>query len=215
MKNIIIFGTGGQSIDILDALYEINLIAKTYNCLGFLDDDRSKLGKLICGKRVLGAISEAQKFEDVVFVNGIGNSENFLSKRNIIQRSLVADSRFETIIHPTASVSAQSKIKQGAVIFQNVTICSNATVGKHVAILPNSVISHDVKIENYATIAGGVCISGHSVVGDSTYIGTNSSVRERITIGRECLIGMGSNVLANIEDGATYFGNPAKQRNAE
>ena len=88
-------------------------------------------------------------------------------------------------------------------------MCSNADIGAHVAVLPNSIISHDVKIKDYSTIAGGVCISGNSIIGESSYIGTNSSIRENLSIGNKCLIGMGSNILSNVDDNTVYFGNPA------
>jgi len=211
LKNIIILGTGGNSIDILDAINEINLISKKYNCIGFLDDDISKKGSNIFGVEVLGSINDANKFSDTYFINGIGNSGNFISKQKIIKRSLVEPNRFETIIHPSSSVSSFSKIGKGSVIFQNVTVCSNVDIGKHVAVLPNSIISHDVKIKNYSTIAGGVCISGNSIIGESSYIGTNSSIRENLSIGNKCLIGMSSNILSNVDDNTVYFGNPAIQ----
>ncbi len=209
MKNIIILGTGGNSIDILDAINEINLISKKYNCIGFLDDDISKKGSNIFGVEVLGSINDSNKFSDTYFINGIGNSRNFISKQNVIKRSLVEPSRFETIIHPSSSVSSFSKIGKGSVIFQNVTVCSNVDIGNHVAVLPNSIISHDVKIKDYSTIAGGVCISGNSVIGESSYIGTNSSIRENLSIGNKCLIGMSSNILSNVDDNTVCFGNPA------
>lgn len=209
MKKIIILGTGGNSIDILDAINEINLISKKYDCIGFLDDDISKKGNNIFGVEVLGSINDANKFSDTYFINGIGNSGNFINKQKIIKRSLVEPNRFETIIHPSSSVSSFSKIGKGSVIFQNVTVCSNVDIGAHVAVLPNSIISHDVKIRNYSTIAGGVCISGNSIIGESSYIGTNSSIRENLSIGNKCLIGMGSNILSNVDDSTVYFGNPA------
>lgn len=212
MKNIIILGTGGNSIDILDAINEINLITKQYNCIGFLDDDVSKKDSNIFGVKVLGSINDANKFSDAYFINGIGNSSNFINKQKIIEKISLESDRFETIIHPSSSVSNLSMIGKGSVIFQNVTVCSNVNIGMHVAVLPNSVISHDVKIKNYSTIAGGVCISGNSIIGESSYIGTNSSIRENLSIGNKCLIGMSSNILTNIEDNTVYFGNPATQK---
>jgi sugar O-acyltransferase (sialic acid O-acetyltransferase NeuD family) len=208
LKKIIILGTAGNSVDILDAINEINLISKKYQCIGFLDDDIAKKGNSIFGVEVLGSISEAIIFSDVYFINGIGNSRNFVGKQEIVKRSCVDTDRFETIIHPSSSVSSFSKIGKGSVIFQNVTVCSNVNIGNHVAVLPNSIISHDVKIKDYSTIAGGVCISGNTTIGESSYIGTNSSIREKLSIGNKCLVGMGSNILSNVDDNTVYFGNP-------
>jgi FlaA1/EpsC-like NDP-sugar epimerase len=55
-KKLIILGTGGNSVDILDAVHERNAHYKTpqYECIGFLDDDPQQWGKEIWGVRVLG-----------------------------------------------------------------------------------------------------------------------------------------------------------------
>ena len=58
-KKLIILGTGGNSVDILDAVYERNAYAKIppYECIGFLDDDQQQWGKEIWGVQVLGGRS--------------------------------------------------------------------------------------------------------------------------------------------------------------
>ena len=209
MKEIIILGTGGNCIDILDTINEINLNSKKYNWIGFLDDNPDKLGRDYYGIKVIGTLSEALKFNDVFFVNGIGSSNNFWKKKKIIQETMIPIDRFETIIHPTASVSKLSEIGLGTVIFQNVTITSNVKLGNHVVILPNSIISHNNLIGDYTIITGGVCISGGVTIGESSYLGTTCSIIGDINIGNYCLIGMGSCVLHDVKDNSVVVGNPA------
>ncbi|MBL7927135.1 MAG: acetyltransferase [Bacteroidia bacterium] len=209
MKKIVILGTGGNCIDILDTINEINQVKKQYDCIGFLDDSPQQYGKSYFGVKVIGTLTQANLFEDAFFVNGIGSSNNFKKKESIIKKTGLALQRFETIIHPTASVSKFSKLGFGCVILQQVTIASNVTLGNHVIILPNSIISHDGVIGDYTCITGGVCISGGVRIGKSCYIGTNSAIRNNITIGNHCLIGMGSNVLSDVDADSVVFGNPA------
>lgn len=216
-KPIIILGTGGNSIDILDTINEINERSATnpfslhekYECLGFLDDNAESWGKEILGAQVLGSLSTASNY-DAFFVNGIGSPATFHKKPEIISRTGVRDGRWATIIHPTASVSKTAHIGMGTVIFQNATVTSNVVIGKHVVILPNSVISHDVHIGDYSCIAGGACISGNVKLGTKCYIGTNSTIIGNITIGDICLIGMGSVVLKDVPDNSVVAGNPAR-----
>ena len=210
MKKIAILGSGGNCIDILDTINEINLINNKYECIGFLDDNPDNLGKDYFGVKVIGNLGEALGFQDVYFVNGIGSSFNFWKKKQIIEKTLIPNERFETIIHPTASVSKFCHLGRGSVIFQNVTITSNVKIGDHVIILPNSIVSHDVVIGDFTCITGGVCISGGVTIGESCYLGTNCSVLGNIKIGNNCLVGMGSNVLCNTEDNSVYIGNPAR-----
>jgi len=210
-KKIIILGTGGNCIDILDTINDINSISKRnrYKCGGFLDDNKSNWGKEIYGIKVRGPLRAATEFTDSFFINGIGSPSNFFEKENIISKAGLPLDRFETIIHPSASVSVTAQLGKGTVVFQNVTITSNVKIGNHVIILPSSVISHDDIIEDYTCIAGGTCVSGEVKVGKACYLGTNSSIAGKITIGEYCLIGMGCVVLNDVSPNSVMVGNPA------
>jgi sugar O-acyltransferase (sialic acid O-acetyltransferase NeuD family) len=211
-KRIVILGTGGNCIDILDTMNEINASAqsKRYECIGFLDDNEQNWGREYYGVKVLGPLNSAHQYADCFFINGIGSPCNFWKKNDIIAKTKLPDERFETIIHPSASVSSMARLGSGTVVFQNVTVTSNVQIGNHVIILPNCVISHDDVIGDYTCITGGVCISGGVTVGQSCYIGTNSAIIGNITIGNYCLIGMGSAVLDSVPDHVVVVGNPAK-----
>lgn len=211
VQKVAILGTAGNCIDILDTLNDINAKAgKTYQCVGFLDDNPNRWGSVLHDVPVLGPLRQAAQMHDVCFVNGIGSPTTFWKKPEIIAQTGVAADRFLTVVHPTASVSTMSRLGRGTVIFQNVTITSNVTVGDHVIVLPNSVISHDDVIGDYCCIAGGVCISGNVTVGDCTYIGTNAAIMNGVRIGSRCLIGMSSVVLKDVDDNTVVAGNPAR-----
>ncbi len=211
-KPLIILGTGGNCLDILDAVFEINARSPSpvYECIGFLDDDPDRWGVEFFGVRVLGPLEAAGRFPDAWFVNGIGSERNFWQKEAIIARTGVLRERFETVIHPTASVSRFSTLGRGVVVLQNATIAANVRVGDHVIILPNSVLSHDTVIGDYTCITGGVCISGGVRVGRSCYIGTNSAIIGNVTVGDYSLIGMGSVVLHSVAENQVVVGNPAR-----
>jgi sugar O-acyltransferase (sialic acid O-acetyltransferase NeuD family) len=212
MKKIIIIGTGGNCIDILDIILDINDSAKktVYSCVGFLDDNPSKWDATFHGVKVLGPLPKAVKMNDCYFVFGIGSPTNFWKRQNILKKTGVADEKFETIIHPTASISRMAKIGRGTVVFQNVTIASNVNIGMHVYILPNSVISHDTQVGDYTCIAGGVSSSGDVKMGQGCYIGTNSSIKEGVKIGDNSLIGMGSVVIQDVPENYVVAGSPAR-----
>jgi sugar O-acyltransferase (sialic acid O-acetyltransferase NeuD family) len=212
VKKIVILGTGGNSIDILDTINDINLqnSSRVYECIGFLDDNQSLWGKILYGVKVLGPLSNACELKTCCFVNGIGAPSNFWKKDSIISKTGVSQEKFETIVHPSAAVSRTAQIGRGTVIFQNVTITSNVKIGDHVIILPNAVISHDDIIGDYTCITGGVCISGGVNIGRLCYLGTNSAIIGNIQIGDYSLVGMGSVLLESVPQNSVVVGNPAK-----
>jgi sugar O-acyltransferase (sialic acid O-acetyltransferase NeuD family) len=209
---VVILGTGGNSIDILDTINDINSQASRdiYACVGFLDDNEALWGAPLHGVKILGPLESAKELRGCYFVNGIGTPSNFWKKESIILKTGVPQERFVTIMHPSSSVSRMAKIGVGTVIFQNVTITSNVKIGNHIIILPNAVISHDDIIHDYTCITGGVCISGGVKIGKSCYLGSNSTIIGNIEIGNYCLIGMGSVVHKSVPRNSVIVGNPAR-----
>jgi sugar O-acyltransferase (sialic acid O-acetyltransferase NeuD family) len=212
IRKIIILGTAGNAIDIAETIIEINktLPEPIYKCIGFLDDDESRWGKKHAGIKVLGPLTNARKFPQAYFINGIGNDTNFTKKEAIINQVGVSLERFVALQHPTSSVSKSAKIGFGTMVFQNVTIASNVEIGNHVIVFPNAIISHEVKIADYAHVTGGVSISGRVNIGKSCYLGTNACVKGDVTIGKCSLIGMGAVVIDNVPANSVFVGNPAR-----
>lgn len=211
-QDVIILGTGGNCVDLLDTIEEINCAAAAdrYRCAGFLDDNSATWGKQICGSEVLGPLDCAGRFPGALFINGIGSPANFWKKQEIIARTGVSLDRFATLVHPTASVSRLARLAPGVVIFQHVTITSNVEVQPHVIVLPNSVISHDTSVGAYTCIAGCVCVSGRVRIGTSCYLGSNCSIINDASIGDYCLVGMGSVVIRDVPENSVVVGSPAR-----
>ena len=139
----------------------------------------------------------------------IGSERNFWKKATIISKTRVPLDRFETIVHPTASVSRMATLGKGVVVLQHVTIANQARIGHHVIILPNSVISHDVVVGDYTCITGGVCISGRVTIGRNCYLGTHSAIIGGVKLGTGCLIGIGAVIRHDVPEYAMMVGNPA------
>ena len=211
MKNLIILGTGGNCLDILDTVLAINeLISPQYSFRGFLDDNPQLKGTKVQDYPVLGTLEQAKEYSDCVFVNGIGSFRNYWRKPEILARTGLPLNRFETVVHPTASVSRSASLGCGTAVLQNVTINSRAQVGSHVIILPNAVISHDVQVGDHSCIGSAACLAGNVRVGRTCYVGANCSVRNDVTLGDGCLVGIGAVVLEDVPEVTVVVGNPAR-----
>jgi sugar O-acyltransferase (sialic acid O-acetyltransferase NeuD family) len=95
-------------------------------------------------------------------------------------------------------VSANTGIQPFSSIGNN-TILISADIGHHCTIGNNVLLSH-------CTLAGNV------KVGDDTFIGINAMIKHNITIGKNNIIGMGSNIGKNTADNEVYVEKYTRKR---
>ena len=70
-------------------------------------------------------------------------------------------------------------------------------------------IGHEAHLEKNVEVTAGAIVAGFGNLGVHTYLGVNSSIRNRIDLGRNTLVGMGAVVTKSVEAGITVIGNPA------
>lgn len=107
----------------------------------------------------------------------------------------------------------------GVIIEDDVEIGANTCIDR--GALNNTIIHEGVKIDNLVHIAHNVVIGKHSyiisnsiisgstIIGEYCWISPSSAVNNKLKIGDRSTIGIGSVVIKNVPDGATYMGNPA------
>jgi sugar O-acyltransferase (sialic acid O-acetyltransferase NeuD family) len=210
VKDLILFPFGGNARESLISILAVNNVNREWDILGFIDDDRSLLGKDCCGVKVIGGREILSDFPGSYVLAVPGNPKNYLQRKDIIESLNLRNSRFATIIHPSAIIATDSKIGFNTIIMPNVVISCRVTIGNHCIVLPNTVISHDSLVSDYCCIGSNVAISGCVVVGSNCYVGSGTNIRENVHIGKGTLIGLGSNIISNIDENVVVVGNPAK-----
>ncbi|MBN2525880.1 MAG: NeuD/PglB/VioB family sugar acetyltransferase [Deltaproteobacteria bacterium] len=210
MQPLIILGAGGNCMDILDAVDAINHVAPTYTVLGFLDDDPATMERQFFNKRVLGPLTDACRYTDALFVNGIGSSTSYPDKPECIRKTELAPGRFATIVHPGAVVSPSASLGPGTVLLANATVCARAVLDTHVMVLPQCVISHDCTVKSHAILASGAVLCGEVAVEEGCYLGAASVVLGGLEVGARSLVGAGSVVTRNVPPDTVVCGNPAR-----
>lgn len=214
IEDIVVYGTGGTSRDILEALEAINDDVPSWNLLGFLDDDQHLQGSEVMEYPVLGGgglLASESSFRNCKVAIGIANDRNLLVRKTIRERLRLPDDRFPVVVHPSASVSPRSKVGAGSVLLSGAFCASLAVLGKHVLVLQNSVISHDVSIGSFVSIASNVGTGGNVQVGEGAYLGLGSVLLPHVKVGRQSRVGMGAVVIRNVPDFTTVVGNPAHE----
>lgn len=71
-------------------------------------------------------------------------------------------------------------------------------------------IGHDVHLHKNVEITAGVIIGGFDELFERAYVGINAVLRNRITVGENAIIGMGSTVTKSVEADTVVVGNPAR-----
>ncbi len=74
-------------------------------------------------------------------------------------------------------------------------------------------IAHDCFIDNDAYIIAKAELSGYVRIGKRTRVAPGACIKQRLTIGDDVIVGLGSIVLRDVPGGCTVFGNPAKKIN--
>ena len=87
----------------------------------------------------------------------------------------------------------------------------NTTIGKGTKINRYANIAHNGVIGKHCQIGGKVYIAGSCTIGDFCELAFCSCIRNGTKLGKNVMVGMGSVVTKNVEDGWIIYGVPAKK----
>lgn len=108
----------------------------------------------------------------------------------------------KVVIGNFVEVGAHDNISAGS--------AGNTEIGDYVKIDCLVHIGHDAKIGENTEIVAGSVVGGYDMVGKRVFIGINASLKNRISVGNEGVIGMGTVILKNVKENETMIGNPGR-----
>lgn len=209
MEDIVIVGAGGFGREVKFIIDRINSIKKTYNLLGFYDDNLD-LPEIINGVPFLGDLNSlisSQKPISVVL--GIGDPS---IKNKIVTRLMASDSlSFPNIIDPNAVIGDDAiNIGKGNVICSGVIMTCNIDIKDFVTLNLSCTVGHDTVINDFSSFMPSVNISGEVVIERGVYVGTGAKIINLLSIGQHTIIGAGAVVAKSLPANCTAVGIPAK-----
>ena len=124
---------------------------------------------------------------------------------DIVQK-LPEGTKYFTFIHPTALIMDNIEIGEGSFIGAYSILTTNIKIGKHSILNRNNQIGHDSVIGDYFSAMPGSIVSGDVRINDLVYLGTNSSIKEKLTIHSLTTIGLNTGIVKNITEPGIYVG---------
>ncbi len=205
---IYVFGAGGFGREVVGLARDVDRFRQQDSAPSFVVDDAYFDAAEIAGIHVLRRSEWTPALGEVTVAVG-----DPTARRKIVA-GLPPETRFATLIHPSAVIGNDVALGPGAIVTAGCILTCNIRIGAHAHLNLQSTVGHDCEIGDYFTTAPGVKISGSCRIGEAVYIGTNASVREKVAIAGGAVVGMGAAVVRNITEPGIYIGVPAVRQAA-
>lgn len=107
-------------------------------------------------------------------------------------------------------ISKKAQIGNGCILGDNCMIGANTTlqpnvsIGNDVVIRENVYIGHNSVIEDHCFISAASAVSGHVRIKMSSFLGVNATLKDNITVEKECIIGAGVTLLNSTGEKEVY-----------
>jgi len=132
----------------------------------------------------------------------VANSQD---RHNIIKK-LPKKTQYFTFIHPTALIMGDVEIGIGSFIGAYSILTTNIKIGSHSLLNRSNHIVHDCILCDYFSALPGSIFSDNVNIGNKVYLGTNSSIKEKLTIIDNVTIGLSTGIVKSIDKSGTYVG---------
>lgn len=168
------------------------------------------LGEWINGVPVIAEDDErllAEWTDDTHLFVALGNNAR---RAEVGEQAQQQGIELATLIDPSAIVSATATVGAGSVLMATVVINANTRIGTSCILNTACTIDHDGDLANGVQIGPGVHAAGDTGFGERALVGAGASLIPGVRVGYEAVVGAGAVVTADVADGVTVAGVPAK-----
>ncbi len=138
----------------------------------------------------------------VIRENSVLGADGLTTDRDEQGKALTIPQFGGIVVEDDVQIGALTVIARGAI--------DDTVIKRGSKIDSSAFISHNVQIGEGTFIVGETIMFGSSSTGNNVLISGNSTIRDGRHIGNSSIVGMGSVVVRNVEDGQIVKGNPAR-----
>ena len=208
MINLVIYGAGDLSLEVIWYIDQINALKPTYKVLGILDDYCTP-GTPIGEYFVLGGKEYFELHQEPVGVV-IAIASPTVSNSIFSSLSSYKFIFYPNIISPSSLVSPSAVLGQGCIIPPGVVINVNVNIGDFVKLGQGAMINHHCCVGNHSFVGPNSTLTGHVELGARCFVGAAATILPECKIVKDTMIGAGSTVTKSIEESGIYIGCPAR-----
>lgn len=150
-------------------------------------------------------IRQCVKIEDNVTIgeNSVIGVQGFGVEKDTDGRNIRIPHIGGVIIKENVEIGALSSIVAGTI--------HPTVIEKNVFIDDLNHIAHNCQIGEGSMLTAAAQIGGSAAIGADSYISPNATVRNGVSLGKNCFVGQGSSVQQSFGDGVSLVGNPARE----
>lgn len=154
------------------------------------------------GTRIVGKV----KIGDNVIIreNSVIGADGLSTDRDRSGKAATMPQFGGVLIEDDVQIGALTVIARGAI--------DDTVIEKGVKIDNSSFISHNVRVGADTFIVGESIMFGGSSTGARTFLSGNSTIRNKVVIGDDAIVGMGSVVTKDVAANTVVMGNPAHKK---
>lgn len=116
----------------------------------------------------------------------------------------------ETLIFPTAVIDEFARVGRGCIVRHQAVVSAQVELGRNCVVSDNAYVGHDSVIGAHTYISPGVNVNGSVKIGEASFIGTGAVILPERRVGDCCTVGAAACVIADVPDGQTVAGVPAR-----
>ena len=210
-KDLVVVGAGGHGRELVATVLagskSPDPARLRWRLQGVVDDAPTRPERLArLGVELLGPVDWLREHPCAVAL-GVGTNE---ARRRLDALLRGWGCTAATVVHPGAWIGPDVRLGDGVVVYDRCTVTTNVEIGRHTHLNVGCAVQHDTAVGEMVQFSPGVLVNGDCTIGDGAFLGTAAVVTRGCRVGRNATVGAGAVVLADVPDGATVVGVPAR-----
>lgn len=195
---LLLVGAGGHAVSCIDVIEQ----EEHYSVVGIVGI-MNEIGSHVGRYPVIGCDSDLDKLRQITgfALVTLGQIKTPNARKYMFETLSQIGYQMPTIVSPHAYVSPHAFLGEGTIVMHGAVVNAGVVIGRNCILNSNCLIEHGVSIEDHVHVSTACVINGDVRVGAGTFLGSASCIRQSLSIGENCVIGMGEKIFSDCANG--------------